>query len=81
MDRKKVDIIENLAKLSIVGVGMANHPGVAARFFKALNQIGMDIHLVTTSEIKISAIIDKQHLSEAAKAIHEEFKMEKPTIN
>ena len=58
IDQKQVDIIENLAKLSIVGVGMANHPGVAARFFKALNRIGMDIHLVTTSEIKISAIID-----------------------
>lgn len=81
IDKKKVDIIENLAKLSIVGVGMANHPGVAARFFKALNQIGMDIHLVTTSEIKISAVINTQYLSEAAKAIHKEFKMENTHIN
>ena len=76
IDQKKVSIIENLAKLSIVGVGMANHPGVAARFFKALNRIRMDIHLVTTSEIKISIIIDKKHLLPAAQAIHEEFKLE-----
>ena len=73
IEQTKVSIIEGLAKLSIVGVGMANHPGVAARFFKALNKIGVDMHLVTTSEIKISAIIDKKHLSEAAQAIHEEF--------
>ena len=76
IDQKKVHIIENLAKLSIVGVGMAHHPGVAARFFKALNQMEMNIHLVTTSEIKISAIIDKKYLSEAAGAVHKEFKME-----
>ena len=73
IEQTKVSIIEGLAKLSIVGVGMANHPGVAARFFKALNKIGVDMHLVTTSEIKISAIIDKKHLFEAAQAIHEEF--------
>ncbi len=75
IEPEKVTVIENLAKLSIVGVGMANHPGVAARFFKALNKMSMDVHLVTTSEIKISAIIDKQHLSQAAEAIHEEFKL------
>ena len=73
IDQKKVSIIEGLTKLSIVGVGMANHPGVAARFFKVLNKIGVDMHLVTTSEIKISAIIDKKYLSQAAGAIHEEF--------
>ncbi len=76
MEQKKVSIIEDLAKLSIVGVGMANHPGVASRFFKALTRIGMDIHLVTTSEIKISAIIDKKHLLPSAEALHKEFKLE-----
>ena len=78
IEQKKVSIIENLAKLSIVGVGMANHPGVAARFFKALNRTEKDLHLhlVTTSEIKISVIIDKKHLSTAAQAIHKEFNLE-----
>ena len=75
IDKNKVSIIENLAKLSVVGVGMANHPGVAARFFNILNQEGLDLHLVTTSEIKISAIIDKKYLSQAMKSIHEEFQL------
>ena len=73
IEQTQISIIEGLAKLSIVGVGMANHSGVAARFFKVLNKIGVDTHLVTTSEIKISVIIDKKHLSEAAQAVHEEF--------
>ena len=75
IDEKQVIIIEDVAKLSIVGVGMAGHPGVAAIFFKVLNKLNMELHLITTSEIKVSAIIDKKHLSVAAKALHEEFKL------
>ena len=75
IDKKQVIIIEDVAKLSIVGVGMAGHPGVAARFFKVLNTLDLELHLITTSEIKVSAIIDKKHLSVAAKALHEEFKL------
>ena len=74
---QKVQVIKNLAKLSIVGVGMAYHAGVAARFFKALNRTGTDIHLVTTSEIKISAIIDKKQLLPAKRAVHKEFKLDR----
>ncbi len=81
IDPKKVSVIEGLAKLSIVGVGMAHHPGVAGRFFKALNSIGLDIHLVTTSEIKISAIIDKKHLLSSARAVHKEFNLESAHTN
>ncbi len=77
IDKKNISIITNVAKLSIVGVGMANHPGVAARFFSVMKQKGMDLHLVTTSEIKISAIIDKKYLSQTAKALHKEFKLDK----
>ncbi len=77
IEQTKVSIIEDLAKLSIVGVGMANHPGVAARFFKALNKMEIDMHLVTTSEIKISVVIDKKHISRAAQAVYEEFNLEK----
>ena len=75
IESEKVTVIESLAKLSIVGVGMANHPGVAARFFKALDKINMDVHLVTTSEIKVSVVINKKYLSQAAEAIHKEFKL------
>ena len=56
---------------------MANHPGVAAGFFKALNQAGADTHLITTSEIKISAIINKKDLTKTAQAVHTEFKLQK----
>jgi len=76
IDLKKINFIKNQAKLSIVGVGMATNPGVAARFFKALHKAKVDIHLVTTSEIKISVIIDTKYLLPAAKALHKEFKLE-----
>jgi len=61
------------AKISVVGVGMRNHPGVAATFFRVLAREGVDIHLVTTSEIKISAVIDQSHVQRAAQALHQEF--------
>lgn len=73
----QVTLIENMAKISVVGVGMRNHPGVAARFFQVLAKTGIPIHLVTTSEIKISAVIDRAKLSEAATALHSEFSLDK----
>lgn len=72
-----ITLIENMAKLSVVGVGMRNHPGVAARFFAVLAKSGVPIHLVTTSEIKISAVIDQDKLKEAAEALHSEFGLDK----
>src|SRR5699024_8758961 len=53
-----VAALDDVAKISVVGVGMRNHPGVAARFFKTLAEKNIDVSLVTTSEIKISAIIN-----------------------
>jgi len=73
----KVTVMDQVAKLTIVGVGMRNHPGVAAKFFKTLSGIGVDVHLVTTSEIKISAIIDRQKLASAAQALHTHFGLDK----
>ena len=72
-EKTQVQMIENMAKISVVGVGMRNHPGVAARFFKVLAQHSISIHLVTTSEIKISAVIDQQNMAAAATALHSEF--------
>ncbi len=66
-----------MAKLSIVGVGMRNHPGVAARFFKTLAQHNVSVHLVTTSEIKVSAVIDEANLAVAAQALHSEFGLDR----
>ncbi len=73
LEGQKVEVIENMAKISIVGVGMRNHPGVAARFFAVLAKNSIPLHLVTTSEIKISAVIDQQHLAMAAQSLHTEF--------
>lgn len=73
----KVEMIEGMAKISVVGVGMRNHPGVAARFFRVLAKEDIPVHLVTTSEIKISAVIDHAKLSPAANALHAEFSLDK----
>lgn len=72
----KLEVLDQVAKISTVGVGMRNHPGVAARFFSVLAKQNINVHLVTTSEIKISAIVDRQHLDAAAKALHTEFSLD-----
>lgn len=72
----KVEALGQVAKVSIVGVGMRNHPGVAARFFSTLARHDVRIHLVTTSEIKISAIVDRDKLDESARALHSEFQLD-----
>jgi aspartate kinase len=73
----QISLIENMAKISVVGVGMRNHPGVAARFFQILARNDIPVHLVTTSEIKISAVIGQEHLATAATALHSEFTLDK----
>lgn len=70
---ENVTIKREMAKISTVGVGMKNHPGVAARFFDVLRNQDVNIHLVTTSDIKISAVIDKKDLQKAANSLHTEF--------
>lgn len=77
----KVDVMKNMAKISTIGVGMRNHPGVAARFFKILDGEKIPVHLVTTSEIKISAVIDRENLGRAAEALHTEFDLDAETGN
>lgn len=67
---------EVMGKISVIGVGMRNHPGVAARFFKVLAGLKIPIHLVTTSEIKISAVIDLEHLPNAAAQLHSTFDLD-----
>jgi aspartate kinase len=70
-------IMDKMAKISAVGVGMRNHPGVAATFFEVLAKAGIPVHLVTTSEIKISAVIDQPHLEKAANALHAAFALDR----
>lgn len=66
---------ENTAKLSIVGAGMATNPGVAAMFFEAMYDAGVNIQMISTSEIKITVLIAKDDVDVAMKAVHDKFKM------
>lgn len=72
-----VAIHEHIAKLSVVGVGMKTHSGVAATLFQALAEVGINIELITTSEIKISVVIDQDRADEAARVAHGAFELDK----
>ena len=67
---------DGLAKVSVVGTGMTNSPGYAARMFGALANAGVNIEMITTSEIRITCIVDQKDVGAAAKAIHSEFELE-----
>jgi len=67
----------DLAKVSVVGVGMRTHTGVAQRMFKALADASINIQNITTSEIKISCIIDKEQANKALQVVHDAFELEK----
>lgn len=67
---------ENLGKVSIVGTGMQNTPGYASRMFRALYDASINIQLITTSEIRITCIIDDGRVVDAVRALHEAFQLE-----
>lgn len=64
---------ENLSKVSIIGVGIANKPGVAADMFEALYESNINMHMISTSEIKISVLVNSNQADLAVKAIHKKF--------
>ncbi|MDR2461392.1 MAG: aspartate kinase [Deltaproteobacteria bacterium] len=68
---------DNIAKISIVGTGMRNHAGVAAKMFQALALEGININMISTSEIKISCIIEKKYAELAVRVLHEAFELHK----
>ena len=63
----------DVAKVSVVGAGMIGSPGVAARLFEALYDAGVNINMISTSEIKISVLVDRQDATKAVQAIHDKF--------
>ncbi|RMH48285.1 MAG: aspartate kinase [Alphaproteobacteria bacterium] len=67
----------HVAKVSVVGIGMRSHAGVAAQMFKALADEGINIQVITTSEIKISVLIDRKYMELAVQALHDAFELEK----
>ena len=70
---KEIIHSENLSKVSIVGVGIANKPGVAVDMFEALYKNNINMHMISTSEIKISVLVDIDRADDAVKALHDKF--------
>ena len=74
---KEVRAVEKVAKVSAVGVGMRSHSGVAAKMFKALAEAGINIEMISTSEIKISCVVSADRGQDALRVLHSAFELEK----
>lgn len=70
---KSLHFNPDIGKLSLVGAGMRSHPGVSARLFGSLSEAGVNIHMISTSEIRISVVVDDAVLDEAVRAVHSAF--------
>jgi aspartate kinase len=75
---EEVVLDDKVAKVSIVGVGMRSHPGVAAALFKALADAGVNIDMISTSEIKVACIVKENDGPKAVRVAHKAFSLEKP---
>ena len=74
---KDVVADERMGKVSIVGTGIQSAPGYAARMFKALSDAGINIEIISTSEIRITCIIPEERVADAVRALHHAFELEK----
>lgn len=70
---QSVELNEEVAKVSIVGAGMVNNAGVACKMFEALFSAGININMISTSEIKVSVLVDERDADRAVQAIHDRF--------
>ena len=78
LNAKEILSDDKIAKVSIVGVGMRSHAGVATNMFKALAAESINIQLISTSEIKVSVIIDEKYMELAVRSLHSAFKLNEP---
>ena len=76
LNAREVRVDSRIAKVSIVGVGMRSHAGVASTMFRALSEMGINIQMITTSEIKISVIIEEKFMELAVRALHTAFELD-----
>ena len=67
---------DRIVKISLVGVGMRSHAGIASRMFQALAAESINIQMISTSEIKISVVVDERYLELGVRALHTEFGLE-----
>ena len=75
LNATSISVDENIAKVSIVGVGMRSHAGVAATFFSTLAKEGINIMMISTSEIKTSCVIEEKYTELAVRVLHEAFNL------
>jgi len=73
LNYEQLSHVENVSKVSIVGAGMVNNPGVAAKMFEALYDAGINIHMISTSETKVSVLINIEKAEKAVEVIHDKF--------
>lgn len=73
---KSVEVTEAIAKVSLIGVGMRTHSGVAAKMFEVLSNEGVNLMMISTSEIKISCVIEEKYLELAMRSLHAAFEMD-----
>ena len=79
IDFGELVIDTDVCKISVVGIGMRSHAGVAARMFRALKDENINIKVIATSEIKISVLIDRKYMELAVQALHDAFKLDTPS--
>ena len=77
MEAREVTGDNKIVKISLVGVGMRSHAGIASRMFQALSKEGINIRMISTSEIKISVVVDERYLELGVRALHDVFQLER----
>ncbi len=81
MGAREVQGDNRIVKVSIVGVGMRSHAGIASQMFQTLAAEGINIRMISTSEIKISVVVDEKYLELAVRALHSAFKLDQAPVN
>jgi aspartate kinase len=71
----EIEFDENITEVSVVGIGMRSHSGIAARMFQALAEENINVQMISTSEIRISCVINEEHTERAVKVIHDKFEL------
>jgi aspartate kinase len=76
LDAADVTGDDNIVKISVVGIGMRSHAGIASKMFNALSEEGINIKMISTSEIKVSVVVDEKYLELGVRTLHSEFNLE-----
>jgi len=79
MGAREVTGDDKIIKISLVGVGMRSHAGIASKMFQALSKEGINIRMISTSEIKISVVVDEKYLELGVRALHDVFQLDQPS--